>query len=254
MASWTDGAAYAPIERPDGFATPEVEPLSQPPAKTAATPGAVPPPSQFTQNVVLPPLDRISTAAPPSRNPSEPFLVLGGLMTTASSMDSLAARDPLTPFQSSQRDTDYSDIDTLPPPTGQPLPGPAGQPFPPPSPGGFGTPVQPGAGGGPFRTTMSPQETQAQRTLAVLGIVCCVIGFTIGTGAPVLLFIAGLLSLRAGKLTGKAGFWAMGSGLALIMFGILLEPGAEIVWGRIACFAFAIWLVSAIVRGSKRTR
>ena len=252
MASWTDGAAYAPIERPDGFATPEVEPLSQHPELLAATPGALPPPAQFTQTVALPPLDRVATTLPPTRNASEPFRVLGGLMTTASSMNPLTDRDPRAPFQSSQVGAGRPDTDMLPPPTGNPLPPPMGQPLPQTGPGGFGAPMRPGMPWDPARRGVSPQEASTQRTLALLAVVCCVLGFTLGTGAPVLLFVAGLLSLRAGRITGKAGYWAMGSGLVLIMFGILLEPGAEIVYGRLACLAYGIWVTTATVRRSKK--
>ena len=38
MASWKDGAAYAPTERPDGFATPSTEPLDAAPVRVHEIP------------------------------------------------------------------------------------------------------------------------------------------------------------------------------------------------------------------------
>ena len=50
MATWRDGAAYAPETRPDGFATPAAEPLPEGEPYRANTPGA----DDRPQDVVLP--------------------------------------------------------------------------------------------------------------------------------------------------------------------------------------------------------
>lgn len=250
MASWTDGAAYAPIERPDGFATPEVEPLATASNPVATTPGAMPAPREFQQNQPVTPLEHVRTTPPPGRNPSEPFLVSGGLMTTASSMAQHASRDPQTPFHT-RRDADgYQDVDTLPPPTGKPMllpfDGPQGA-------GGAGLDalMSSGTARRPSTTEKSPSELATQRTLVFLAVACCVLGFTIGIAAPVLLIVAGALALRASFLTGRAGAWAIGVGLFLIMAGYVVAPDLEGLAGRLASLTFGIWFVSAAVRRSR---
>lgn len=250
MASWTDGAAYAPIERPDGFATPEVEPLADTDNPVATTAGAVPPPREFRQDVAVTPLGQVRTAPLPRRNPSEPFLVSGGLMTTASSMGEHTLRDPRAPF-TTLRETDGSrGVDALPPPTGEPLVmGIAGPP------GTTGTGLDALMSSGMTRRTAvadkSPTEVSTLRTLVFLAVAFCFLGFTIGFVAPYMLIVAGLLSLRASFLTGKAGSWAIGVGLALIMAGFIVTPGLEDLLGRLACLSFGIWFVKAAVGRSR---
>ncbi len=249
MASWTDGAAYAPIERPDGFATPEAEPLAQPTDPGPTTAGAVPPPGEFRQDTAVMPLDQVRTTPPPRRNPSAPIIVSGGLMTTASSMGQHALRDPRRPFRT-RREADMTPhIGALPPPTGEPLAVPVGN--------ATGHPAPPGGGldalmsSGVARRSRargkSQQEMSTQRTLVFLAVACCVLGFTIGVVAPYMLIAAGALSLRAAFLTGTAGAWAIGVGFALIVAGFVVTPGFEDLLGRLASLSFGIWFVSATV-------
>ena len=252
MASWTDGAAYAPIERPDGFATPEVEPLAHVSNPIAPTPGAIPPPQEFRQDAPVTHLGHVRTAPLPRRNPSEPFLVSGGLMTTASSMGQHTFRDPQTPFHT-RRDTDGAQgVDALPPPTGEPLAlGMGGPPGPPEA--GLDALMSSGMTRRTSSGGKSATEMSTQRTLVFLATACCVLGFTIGVAAPYMLIAAGALSLRAAYLAGKAGVWAIGVGLVLIMTGFIVTPGVEVLLGRLACLSFGIWFVSAAT-GSSRGR
>ena len=252
MASWTDGAAYAPLERPDGFATPEVEPLAEASRAVATTPGAIPPPQEFRQNVSLPPLDHVRTSPLPHRNPSDPFLVSGGLMTTASSMGQHTVRDPRAPFTTQRATSGSEDEPALPPPTGEPLAISMGGPPGPPG-GGLHTLMSSGMARRPASMTKSPTEMSTQRTLVFLAVACCVLGFTIGYVAPYMLIAAGALSLRASFLTGKAGSWSIGVGLALIMAGFILTPGLEVLLGRLASLSFGIWFVSAAVGHSRNS-
>ena len=70
MAFWTDGAAYAPIERPNGFAVPDVEPLTAAEPAPQLTPGAVAPPSGFapmSPAVALKNLGKLNAVTPPGR-------------------------------------------------------------------------------------------------------------------------------------------------------------------------------------------
>lgn len=239
MASWTDGAAYAPIERPDGFATPEVAPLEVAVPETARTPGPMPTPTGFQPTAPAPPLDHVRTTPPPSRNPSAPFEVGAGLMTVRSSMGQGEARDPRVPFQTYADDAvqQAAGVDTLPPPTGAPLP----------------TPVMAGTPGLPV-TGLSVQQQSSQRTLVFLAVVCTVLGLTIVAVAPWMLFVAGLLTLRALPLVGRASAWSMGVGLFLLIFGVFLPPDAASVLGRLASAIFAAWFGIAASRRSRPRR
>ncbi|WP_139650896.1 hypothetical protein [Tessaracoccus massiliensis] len=55
MATWKDGAAYAPVERPDGFATPVADPLPAGAPYQPGTPGPMTHPSGFAPLPPLPP-------------------------------------------------------------------------------------------------------------------------------------------------------------------------------------------------------
>ncbi len=75
MASWKDGAEYAPIERPDGFATPRAKPLANPPKTIDLAAGA---PKQapgdfLAPQVPVPPLSSLKPAVKQTRNPRVPF-------------------------------------------------------------------------------------------------------------------------------------------------------------------------------------
>ena len=251
MASWTDGAAYAPLERPDGFATPEAEPLATATPASSGTPGAVPRPREFVRSAPEVPLGGVRTSPLPRRNPSHPFQVSGGLLTAASSMGQHFVRDPKTPFQSLRDRGPEPGVDALPPPTGEPLmvgvTAPPGAPVSPP-------PALIHAGNRPpgQARARSPQEMSTQKTLVFLAVACCVLGFTIGVAAPYMLIAAGALSLRATYLTGRAGLWSTVVGLVLIVTGVVLDPGLEALLGRLTSLTFGIWFVSAAVGRTRR--
>ncbi len=251
MASWTDGAAYAPIERPYGFASPEVDPLADATTAAAVTPGALPPPQDFSQNIPAIPLQHVATEPLSRRNPSQPFQVSGGLMTLASSMGKHTVRDPRTPFHTQHQASGFPDTDRLPPPTGEPLALDVHGP-----PMGPTTELDTLMSSGMARRTSSskesPQEMSTQRTLVFLAVACCVLGFTIGAAAPYMLIAAGALSLRASTLTGRAGIWAIGSAFAIILAGFILIPGLEVLLGRLASLSFGIWFVSAALGRSRK--
>ena len=68
MASWTDGAEYAPTERPDGFATPRTAPLDQaPPPVPLARDRPLEPPTEFLPSAPAPALSSLGLPAGPSR-------------------------------------------------------------------------------------------------------------------------------------------------------------------------------------------
>lgn len=240
MASWTDGAAYAPIERPDGFATPEAEPLETATAAPATTPGAIPPPGDFRMESPVVPLDHVRTAPPARRDPSSAFETGGALMTVASSMGQHDLRDPMTPF-STQRDSGSSD-DALPPPTGNPLPPPMAMHYGPP----HAMAPRPGA------PVVSRQDLSTQNTLVWLAMVCCFLGLTLGETSPYLLLTAGVLTFRASHTCGRAGIWALAAGLLLIVVSFVAGSDAVSFYGRLASMGFAIWFGTAAVRSKTR--
>ena len=125
MASWTDGAAYAPTERPDGFATPVVAPLPLAEPAPAITPGAVPPPREFAPAAHQQQLNQIGGVVESRRDPREAFVTSSATLT-AGMIGGVATevRDPRQPFV-----TAASTVDELPPPTGAPLPPPSGAPL-----------------------------------------------------------------------------------------------------------------------------
>lgn len=235
MASWTDGAAYAPIERPDGFATPEVDPLDVAAPESAQTPGPMPAPSDFAMSGPVRPLAEVSATPPPRRNPAAPFMVSGGLLTAASSMGSTGRRDPRMPYRSTTAD---AGVAALPPPTGAPLHPPAG-PI-----GAPGRPASPLAG-------MSPQDRSSQKTLLFLAIAMTVLGLTIPAGAPLLLSVAGVITWRTTRLTGTAGYWCTGVGLLLLVFGGLVTPDVSAILGRLASVTFLTWFGLAAYRSTR---
>lgn len=113
MATWRDGAEYAPIERPDGFAAPIVDPLCEAKNSQPKTLGAVAPPDEL-HPADTPPLGVLSRREPHRRNPREPFQVVSaGIAQTPS--PHREPRDPRLPFPSLTVPTTRG-ISTLPPP------------------------------------------------------------------------------------------------------------------------------------------
>ncbi|MGV8847735.1 hypothetical protein [Tessaracoccus sp.] len=230
MASWTDGAAYAPIERPDGFATPEVAALEVALPEAARTPGPLPTPTGFAPTAPVIPLDQVQTATSPQRNPSAPFLVSGGLLTAASSMGHDGPRDPRTPFKQAPDPTGPQD---LPPPTGAPLAPPMGMPM---ATAPFGQ--APGAS----------QQQSTQRTLVFLAVASMVLGLTIPAVAPWMLVVAGSLTLRTVRITGKVGPWVLGTGLLLLIFSAVIAPDVLDSISRLVCLGFGATFATAAVK------
>lgn len=82
MATWQDGPEYAPLERPDEFAVPEVAPLETAPApparprSPAARPAFAGPPAPVS------PLETLVPAPADRRDPERPFDVVSSTLTT----------------------------------------------------------------------------------------------------------------------------------------------------------------------------
>ncbi|HMT87547.1 MAG TPA: hypothetical protein PKE40_14460 [Arachnia sp.] len=126
MATWRDGAAYAPATRPDGFAAPVAPALSAAAPRDPGTPRDVPAPATMEAPAQMAPLEAVAAQPRTARNPREAFAVASALLTAAST-----ERDPRQPILTSAPRQILSD-DELPPPTGAPLAPPMGDPFAPP--------------------------------------------------------------------------------------------------------------------------
>lgn len=85
MATWEDGPEYAPIQQPDGFQVPEVEPLEQAPPRHHLSAGAPLARPDFSQQTPVHPLASLVPAPGDTRNPTEPFAVAASTVTAADS-------------------------------------------------------------------------------------------------------------------------------------------------------------------------
>lgn len=258
MATWTDGAAYAPIERPDGFATPEAEPLEAAPPERAATPGPMAPPAGFAPMDNVIPLGAIRTEPIAQRDPQEPFEVSAALLTAEPGGS--GPRDPEQPFQSFG--TPGSD---LPPPSGPPLAlAPTGAPLAAPPPPGLppASSASPATAGfnypPPAAETRSPagiagphpgfvpaanRQVQAQAMqLQTTATVLFGIGFLLWGASSFLLLVGGALFLRIAHRRNMAISALVTGGLTLMIRLIDLQ---DLTWvAPVACLVFFVWSLS----------
>lgn len=227
MATWEDGAAYAPIERPDGFATPVADPMPSGAAYRAETPGPMAQPDGFEPMAPQQPLREIGATELAARDPRDAFAVASTLLTEGPD-GAASPRDPRQPFPS----TAQSPLDTAPPPpTGMPLAPPEGAPVPPP--GGLATPLDPASfpppagpqalAATPRRMQPAPAADQSIRALARVAGGLCFLGF-IATGTAIYMLIAaGLIGLRTKALTKALGLTALTSGAGGLLLRFMLS-------------------------------
>lgn len=249
MADWTDGAAYAPTQRPDGFATPEVEPLGAAPSAPPLTPGAIPPPQAFQPSASQPPLEYISAPLPPRRNPAEPFSTTTAGLASGSVAGIAQSRDPRQPFDGYAMGVGYQELP--PPPSGstgappaQPAAHPQAEQWAPPSfppPGGAPAPGEaPMWGEGTGRNAARPPEDMsAQRTLLVIAIVLTGLGLILPGAAPWLILTSGLVTLRTKFFTSHMGVSATSAGAGLLLFSLAGVPTAGL--GFVISIVFLCW-------------
>ncbi|HOA27360.1 MAG: hypothetical protein KDB41_00905 [Propionibacteriaceae bacterium] len=232
MATWRDGAAYAPETRPDGFASPAADPLPEGEPYRADTPGAIERPQDLVGSA-QPPLDALGEAAPSARDPRDAFEVSSAALTAPHTVD--GARDPRQPF------ADYSPtLSPEGPPRGSPLPGPPPsgsiQNYPPPqapvaqpqqgpAPYPQGHPPQRGpiAYQGPQRAAVEPAQRRLAQIAGALGLA----GFLFGFAAPFLLIAAGVLGVRTSRLSGAAGWLAISTGVTFLLWQWITQTLGE---------------------------
>ena len=202
MATWTDGAAYAPIERPDGFATPETAPLPVAEPAPQTTPGAVPPPSGFAPMPPSVALENLGKKEISRRNPTVPFDVSSALMMAYTGY---GERDPQQPFAVATIGSPHASMAP---------PDPAARLTPPPNPY-QPMPTGPYPSAPQYGQTVSAPITQAQQSLLIIAGAVSFLGTFLPTALPLLLIAAGGLLLRSGT-TGRQ------IGIASLVVGALL--------------------------------
>lgn len=277
MATWKDGAAYAPLERPDGFATPKADPLPEAAPYQAGTAGPEAAPDSITGAPDQRPLSDLGTETPPTRDPRDAFAVAS--LAMAAGPASTGARDPRQPFMTSATRA-AAPSPSLAPPTGPPLaplttaplatpvvsspaPAPGTAPAPTAYPsnlpqhiGQYGGPgVQPRPGqSAPQRPQPGSQaaaEQAAQRRLAQLAGGLSFAGFLLSFAAPFLLIAAGGLAQRTKPLTGRMGTFALGTGVALLVFESMSGALGDTNWlASVAGLGFAIAFFIGAMRNS----
>ncbi|MHA6524046.1 hypothetical protein [Tessaracoccus sp. G1721] len=285
MASWKDGAAYAPTERPDGFATPRAEPLSGGEPWRAPTPGPIAAPDGFDA-AAQPPLAQLATGGKQGRDPRESFAVTGSALTPGPVAG--AKRDPRAPILTSApqpvgREWVSEAGSQLPAPTGRPLPPPPGELLgsaptpvtpapapvtgPPPSVGGPpqglpparraqapGTPPSqwpqpPGLPQWPQPPGLPERPPAQQRQLVLIAGGLCFLGLILTPLSPFVLTAAGALGMRTEALTGRAGRSALAIGLALLGWQLITDTlGRDSAVGMIASLVFTIVFVAGGLR------
>ena len=98
------------------------------------------------------------------------------------------------------------------------------------------------------------QQRVTERRFVFLALACTVLGLTIPAVAPWMLVGAGALSLRATRLVGKFGFWCLGVGLFLMMFGVLIPPYAFEGLARLTSLAFTVMLIMVTIKSYRTGR
>jgi len=263
MASWKDGAAYAPIERPDGFATPLADPLPTGAPYAADTPGAIVHPDRFDADPAQAELAALGTAALTRRDPRDRFEVAS--MTMTAGPGKRTGRDPHEAFAAG---TPAVTTPGPPPPTGSPLsvgPPNQGWPVPPgaqPHPGRQTHPAPPPAAGAPRQQWAPPQPggqavpqqwggqppspagRDQTRTLCWIGAVLCGVGVMFTAAAPFLLLVAGGLGLRTTARTSYLGPTALVIGGLMLLFQLFDGSlGSSGILMYLASLGACIWFV-----------
>lgn len=270
MAGWQDGAEYAPIGRPDGFATPIADPLPDPEPVVAATPGPGAPPAGFQPgNLSSPPLDQLAAVPTVERNPREPFSTTATLMTGDSAWGAAHRSDLMLAGNSfDPRQPITTSGGAFAPPTGDPLafPPPSSAPLdlPPPAsmhqpgtfppaaglpPGGFPPGGYPPGAVAQQPPPARPATTQAQRQMSTTAIMILVLGLFVSSLGPFSILIAAGLSLRIPALKAPA-FTLLALGTVFLLRLLFGDIGYD-TWGpvyQLVCLGGAIWLGTALGR------
>jgi hypothetical protein len=276
MATWEDGPEYAPLERPQEFTSPAVEPLdvAPPPPVPAALPAQRP---LFAgPSVPVSPLAALVPAPADDRDPQQPFAVVASNLTSGSAWGSAhqptpapalpaAAFGPSAPFGAAPVPQPWPALS----PAAAPAPWPSApqpatplypvaNPFPAPGtpqwfgPGAYGEQPQPGPVG--------PRQVLDAATpglLLVLGV-----GGLIFVLSPLMLVIAFALSSR---VTAAQAAVRRALGIALVVvgfFGLVGLNQAPVsfgewwtfvgLWSLLTCWGMLVTVSALVYQGLKR--
>ena len=253
MASWTDGAEYAPTERPDGFATPRSAPLDQaPPQVHLARQRPLEHPTEFRPSGPAPSLESLGLPSGPTRDPSQSFGTVTTAMTTSAWGSTHASTttletpfDPHAPMNAGDPPAVaevHVALSSLPPPTSPPVPAP------PPASG----PAQYDAMGQPLNG-IGKVIAGAQflvRQITVPMVIVLALGILIPELAFVMLVLAIPLATRVprfgGALRTLAGLAAPAALVLAFLWNIHDEVTTSLgTWARLgalATLAYAVYL------------
>ena len=202
MASWTDGAAYAPIERPDGFAVPDLAPLPAAEPAPQLTPGAVAPPSGFAPMPQAVALEDLGKEEKLRRDPAAPFDVSSALMMAYAA--GYGSRDPRQPFNVATVGGPQPSLPVPPNPTSR-----------------LNLPQNPYQ---PMQMAPYPQYgtnpvpmTQAQRGIMCVAGVASILGVFLPLALPILLLVGGGLLFRTNKSGRQIGIASLIIGAMLTL-------------------------------------
>lgn len=152
MADWTDGAQYAPVERPEGFATPRAAALTVEPAPPSPADGKPTEQPQGFQEPEAVPLDSLVPRAEEVRDPRVPFDTLVAADSAWGAVHAGGGWNPRMPLGPTTQPAPGAP--TFPPPTGVPDQAPAA----------FPQPGLPGSAVAPTTAQVTPVQTTPGQT------------------------------------------------------------------------------------------
>lgn len=240
MASWRDGAAYAPIERPDGFASPEVAPLPAEPPQQPATPGSIPAPNDWAANPHSVPLAGLGTVVVSERDPQAPFQTASTPLTSDfGTID--GERDPRVPFQVAAKSSPSPALPSLAPPQGPPLAGPQV----PPNHHQLAAPIS-------YPPPMPP-TVATNTTLIWLATAFSGLGVLLPPAGALLLFVSGILTVQPKANSKSLGLTSIVMSAIVFLSYAVSDPQPVSALARVLCLVILVWaFVSAVQKSSSR--
>jgi hypothetical protein len=283
MATWEDGPEYAPLERPEEFTSPVVEPLDV--APPPPVPAALPTQRPLFAGPSVPVAPLAALVPPPAddRDPQQPFAVVSSNLTSGSAwgaahlatpvapaLPAAPAFGPALPFGAAPAPQPWPAGASAPTPApwpSSPQPSapqppaplyPAANPFPAPgTPQWFG-PGSYGEQAGP--DPVGPRQVLDATTPGLLLVLA--IGAVIFVLSPLMLAIAFALSsrVRAAEVEVRR---ALGIALVVVgFFGVVGLARAPVgfgdwwsfvgLWGLLTCWVMLITVSALVYRGLKR--
>ena len=282
MATWQDGPEYAPLERPDQFAVPEVAPLEVAAAPAAAPPAPVERPAFDGPSSPVAPLEALVPLPADRRDPERPFEVAASNLTTPGAWAGVHGSAPHEvapapgtvapwPVQGWTYDDPGGPPGAAPRapgvPAAQALPPAPGFPSAPAQPGAVGYPGPQGQNGFPVPGTPewfgpgaygepppSPNAVDARQVLYAVTpalLICLGLGVIFSPLSPVLVVLAFVLSrrVRVAQVQVRRTFAvALGTLGAFAVIGLANLPlGVDEWWAVLSSWGRLVCVITAVV-------